>query len=125
MATLLSLWGSRALSWGIGPGVRMVAIGAAILVALTWFRLSIGSGIKARFEAAQAREIARVTRQQAARHRAIEDALERDRDKDRQRAEKAEATETELRSRITQMLLAVQTNKHCRLSTALRKERNK
>ena len=51
MTTLLSLWGSRALSWALGPGLRVLMIGSAALIAIIWFRASIGSGIEARFEA--------------------------------------------------------------------------
>ncbi len=90
MTTLLSLWGSRALSWALGPGLRVLMIGSTTLIAIIWFRATIGSGIEARFEATQAQEIARVMRVEAARHRAIEDELEQARENDRRKAERAD-----------------------------------
>ena len=89
MSTIFALWGSRALSWALGPGLKALLLSFAVLTALVWFRASIGSGIKARFEAAQAIEIARVVRVQAARQRAIEDELEQVRERDRRKMERA------------------------------------
>jgi len=124
MTTILSLWGSRVLSWALGPGLRALLIGSATLIAIFWFRASISSGIKARFEAAQAVEIARVVRVEAARHRAIEDQLEQTRDRDRRRFERAELLAAAQELRIATLSAQVEKSGTCQLPTDLRKALN-
>ncbi len=124
MTTILSLWGSRALSWALGPGLRVFMIGFAVLIAIVWFRASIGSGIEARFEAAQAREIARVVRIEAARHRAIEDELEQARENDRRKAERADLLAAAQEHRIAALSAHVEESGTCQLQTDLRKALN-
>ncbi len=124
MTILLSLWGSRALSWALGPGLRVIIIGSAALIAIIWFRSSISSGIKARFEAAQATEIARVVRVEAARHRAIEDELEQARERDRRKAERADLLAAAQEHRIVALSAQVEQSGTCQLPTDLRKALN-
>lgn len=124
MAVFLSLWGSRALSWALGPGLRVLTITFAALIAIVWFRTSISSGIKARFEAAQATEIARVVRVEAARHRAIEDELEQARERDRRKAERAELLATAQEHRIAVLSARAGKSGTCQLPVNLRKALN-
>ena len=121
MTTILTLWGSRVLSWALGPGLKALLLSFAVLTALVWFRASIGSGIKARFEAAQAIEIARVVRTEAARPRAIEDELEAVRERDRRKMERATLRAAAQEHRIA--MLAAKSGK-CQLSIKLRKALN-
>jgi hypothetical protein len=124
MAVFLSLWGSRALSWALGPGLKIIAITFAALIAIIWFRASISSGIKARFEAAQATEIARAVRVEAARLRAIEYELEQAREHDRRKAERAVLRAAAQEHRIAALSRRAEKSGTCQLPVNLRKALN-